>query len=53
MISEWQAVLGQSYHGGAPPTLSNIVDEKDKVRLFVKNWLGHRIYVNQPLQYFL
>ena len=36
-IPGWSTVLGQSYHDVATPTLSDSVDEKDNVGLFVQN----------------
>ena len=42
----WRTVLYQDYHGGVPPTLSDIVDGKCKVGLVVQNWLGHQIHAS-------
>ena len=50
MIAGWRQVLGQGYHGGAPPTLADIVDENEKVDHFVKSLLGHHIYVPNDLK---
>jgi len=50
MIAGWRQVLGQGYHGGAPPTLEDIFDENDKVDNFVLSWLGHNIKIHMELK---
>ena len=50
LIAGWRQVLGQGYHGGAPPTLDDIVDESDKVDTFVHQWLGYHQHVDLKLQ---
>ena len=50
MIAGWRQVNGQGYHGGAPPTLDDISDEKDKVEKFVDLWLGHNSKVSREIK---
>ena len=50
LIAGWRQVLGQGYHGGSPPTLDDIVDERDKVGKFVDQWLGIHVHVDENLK---
>ena len=50
LIAGWRQVLGQGYHGGSPPTLDDIVEEKEKVERFVDQWLGIHVHVNKKMK---
>ena len=50
MIAGWRQVLGQGYHGGFPPTLDDIEDEKEKLDAFVTSWIGHHSSLSKDLQ---
>ena len=50
MIAGWTQVMGQGYHGGVPPTLDDIFDEKDKVDKFVQSLLGHHIHIDMDMK---
>ena len=45
--------LGQGYHGGNPPTLSDITDDVDKIDEFVNMWLGTHTKLSIEIQRFL
>ena len=45
--------MGQGYHGGNPPSLTDILDENDKVDKFVDCLLGHHLYVNKSMKHLL
>ena len=45
--------LGQGYHGGYPPSLLDIEDEKEKIDSFVEMWLGTHTSLPLDLQRFL
>ena len=53
MIAGWRQVLGQGYHGGAPPLLDDITDEYEKVDKFLKCLLGHQSKVKDDLKQLL
>ena len=50
MIAGWRQVLGQGYHGGAPPTLEDITSEVEKVDKFVESLLGHHLHLKDNLK---
>ena len=53
MIAGWRQVLGQGYHGGAPPTFDDVEEERDKIPHFVSSLLGHHLNVKDNIKMLL
>ena len=51
-MAGWTQVADQGYHGGHPPSMGDITEEKNKISAFVKALLGHHTGMDEDLHHF-